>query len=471
MNASPLSLSAPPLALYVHLPWCVRKCPYCDFNSHAAPQEIPQRQYVDALLQDLDSDLPDVQGRPLTSIFFGGGTPSLFAPEAIGRLLDGVRARMEVEPDAEITLEANPGTIEHGRFAGYRAAGVNRVSLGAQSFDDAQLEALGRIHGSGDIARAVDELRQAGIENFNLDLMYGLPGQTPAQALADVEAAIALAPSHLSHYQLTLEPGTVFYHRPPPLPETDLSWRMQLDCQERLAARGYGQYEISAYAQAGRRSRHNLNYWTFGDYLGIGAGAHGKLTVLKPSWQVMRTTRSRMPRSYLAQGPQERRSERRVVECEDLAFEYMLNALRLMEGFEVVDFEARTGLAITTIAPVLAAARARGLMEPLPKPEDGARPGSSNGSSAVSSAGSSTVLETGPRTEPAPGMAPEPGTGPRCGLPGALVTSVAGKSAGVAGRVFGLGPAGADRRQPVGWRPTSLGQMFLNDLQQMFLPK
>lgn len=384
-----------PLSLYVHMPWCVRKCLYCDFNSHAAPAQIPQRGYIEALLQDLESDLPDVQGRSLSSIFFGGGTPSLFAPEEIGRLLEGVRARIDFDPDIEISLEANPGTIEHGRFASYRAAGVNRVSLGAQSFEPAHLQALGRIHDSGDIARAVEELLSAGIDNFNLDLMYGLPGQTLAQALADLEAALRLAPTHLSHYQLTLEPGTVFYHRPPSLPDAELIWRMQIECQARLAARGFGQYEVSAYASAGRRSRHNLNYWEFGDYLGIGAGAHGKLTIFQPGRrQVLRTLRTRMPRTYMAQAPAQRRCERRVVPLEDLPFEYMLNALRLVEGFEEADFEARAGLESAVVAPTLAAAQQRRLIEPIRRQEGSTR-----------------------------------------------------------------------------WRPTELGRRFLNDLQQMFLPK
>ncbi|WP_066922241.1 radical SAM family heme chaperone HemW [Steroidobacter denitrificans] len=392
MNASSLTL---PLSLYVHLPWCVRKCPYCDFNSHAAPAQIPQREYIDALLQDLENDLPDVRGRSLGSIFFGGGTPSLFAPEELGRLLDGVRAYIDFDPDIEISLEANPGTIEHGRFTAYRAAGVNRVSLGAQSFEPAHLQALGRIHGSGDIARSVEELLSAEIENFNLDLMYGLPGQTLAQSLADLEAALALAPAHLSHYQLTLEPGTVFYHRPPSLPDADLIWQMQLECQARLAARGYDQYEVSAYARVGRRSRHNLNYWEFGDYLGIGAGAHGKLTIFQSGKvQVIRTLRTRMPRAYLKQAPAERRCERRLVPGEDLAFEYMLNALRLMEGFEERDFEVRTGLGVAAIIPTLAAAQQRGLIEP-----------------------------------------------------------------------------SASEKESLRWRPTEFGRRFLNNLQQMFLPK
>jgi oxygen-independent coproporphyrinogen-3 oxidase len=355
----------PPISLYVHLPWCVRKCPYCDFNSHPAPQSLPERQYVEALLEDLENDLARVAGRALISVFFGGGTPSLFSPEAIARLLEAVRNMIPFASGAEVTLEANPGTIEHGRFSEYRAAGVNRVSLGAQSFDSRQLERLGRIHSAGEITRAVEELRRAGLENFNLDLMYGLPDQTPAQALADIEAALALEPAHISHYQLTLEPGTVFYHRPPPLPDADAIWRMQLDCQERLASAGFKQYEVSAYAREGRRSRHNLNYWQFGDYVGIGAGAHGKLSSHTPEGElvVYRTARVRQPREYVRCRPAERVSECRQVEARDLPFEYLLNALRLVEGFEEAQFEARTGVSFSAIARELAEARGRGLIE------------------------------------------------------------------------------------------------------------
>jgi putative oxygen-independent coproporphyrinogen III oxidase len=355
-------LILPPLSLYVHMPWCVRKCPYCDFNSHAAPDVVPQARYIDALLEDLQNDLSAVQGRTLGSIFFGGGTPSLFDPEQIGRLLEGVRREIAFDPLIEITLEANPGTIEHGRFAGYRDAGVNRVSLGAQSFNDEQLRLLGRIHGADDIGRAVEELRQAGIDNFNLDLMYGLPAQSVCQALQDLQSALALEPAHISHYQLTLEPGTVFYHRPPPLPDPDDCWQMQIECQELLATRGYEQYEVSAYARPGRRSRHNLNYWQFGDYLGIGAGAHGKLTRLQGAGLIERTARIKQPREYLARRYDQRLSERHVVPVEDLPFEFMLNGLRLIEGFHEREFEARTGLAFGTLAERTAEAERKGLL-------------------------------------------------------------------------------------------------------------
>jgi oxygen-independent coproporphyrinogen-3 oxidase len=345
------------------MPWCVRKCPYCDFNSHAAPEYVPQAQYIDALLEDLQSDVAAAQGRPLTSIFFGGGTPSLFEPEQVGRLLAGVRRQLAFAPDIEITLEANPGTIEHGRFSGYRDAGVNRVSLGAQTFNEEQLRLLGRIHGRGDIVRAVSELRQAGIDNFNLDLMYGLPAQTVPQALADVSTALELQPTHLSHYQLTLEPGTVFFHRPPPLPDPDDIWQMQIDCQELLAARGYEQYEVSAYAQASRRSRHNLNYWRFGDYIGIGAGAHGKVTLLEGNRAIVRTERVKQPREYLSRSADRRVSDRHPVAAGDLPFEFMLNALRLVEGFDEASFESHTGVGFAALSATVAEAERKGLLE------------------------------------------------------------------------------------------------------------
>jgi putative oxygen-independent coproporphyrinogen III oxidase len=357
----------PPLALYVHMPWCVRKCPYCDFNSHVAPESIPQRQYIDALLEDLAIDAGAAQDRAFVSIFFGGGTPSLFAPDEVGRFLERARSLVAFAPDVEITLEANPGTVEHGRFCGYRDAGINRVSLGAQTFDAEHLRTLGRIHGSGDIAKAVDEVRSAGIDNFNLDLMYGLPAQTLQQALADLDAALALEPTHVSHYQLTLEPGTVFYHRPPPLPDCDAIWQMQLECQQKLAAHGYEHYEVSAYARPERRSRHNVNYWQFGDYVGVGAGAHGKLTWRASSERarlaIVRSARIKQPREFLRRTAVERISDRFEVESADLPFEYMLNVLRLTDDFDAAGFEARTGLAFETIAGSLAEAERKRLLE------------------------------------------------------------------------------------------------------------
>ncbi len=368
-------LTAPPLALYLHFPWCVRKCPYCDFNSHTLQGELPQQAYLDALLADLDSQLPRVAARPIVSLFLGGGTPSLFAPDALGRLFEQLRTRTAVAPDAEITLEANPGTIERGRFAGYRAAGINRVSLGAQSFAPAQLEVLGRIHSAQDTHAAVAELRAAGIDNFNLDLMYALPGQDLAGALSDLGTAIELQPAHISHYQLTMEPGTVFGGRPPAgLPDDDLSYAMQRACQDELAAAGYAQYEISAYARAGAQCAHNLNYWRFGDYLGVGAGAHGKLTQLAGATDgatddaaaIMRTVREREPRRYLARG-HAAAPEALAVARVDLPFEFMMNALRLVEGFEQGLFETRTGRSWSELAGPLGRLAERGLLESIPR--------------------------------------------------------------------------------------------------------
>jgi putative oxygen-independent coproporphyrinogen III oxidase len=345
------------IAIYVHLPWCVRKCPYCDFNSHVRPDRLPEGEYVAALLADLDGDLDLASARTVASVFLGGGTPSLFGVAAIATLIEGLAARLPFAPDAEVTMEANPGTVEHGRFAGYAAAGVNRVSLGAQSFDAAALSALGRIHGPGEIDAAVAELAAAGLHNFNLDLMYGLPGQSLEGALSDVGAALALGPAHLSHYQLTLEPGTAFFHRPPVLPDDENIYRMQVACQQLLASRGYAQYEVSAYAQPGRQCRHNLNYWRFGDYLGIGAGAHGKVTTANG---IIRTEKARSPREYLEAGRHS--GLRRAVPSPELPFEYMLNALRLTEGFRPADFERATGLSMEAILPTIAALEARGLI-------------------------------------------------------------------------------------------------------------
>jgi oxygen-independent coproporphyrinogen-3 oxidase len=353
----------PPLALYVHLPWCVRKCPYCDFNSHVHKGDLPEAEYVAALLGDLDADLPLVAGRTVETVFFGGGTPSLFAAEHIDALLAGVRARLPLAPGAEVTLEANPGTVEHGRFAAYRDAGVNRVSVGAQSFGARQLALLGRIHAADDTARAVGELAAAGLANFNLDLMYALPEQTLEGAARDVSAALALGPAHLSYYQLTLEPGTVFHARPPPLPDEDLAEEIQVAMHARLAAAGFRRYEISAWARPGAECRHNLNYWLFGDYLGIGAGAHGKLSGVAGA-EIVRTVKTKQPREYLERACDGR--EQRVLAPVPAAarpFEFMLNALRLPQGFRRELFASRTGLALETLAPVLTLAAARGLLE------------------------------------------------------------------------------------------------------------
>src|SRR5215213_10099202 len=335
------ALTTPPLALYVHFPWCVRKCPYCDFNSHTLRGELPQERYMEALERDIEAQADHVRGRPLISVFLGGGTPSLFDPEAIARVLAAACRNFAVEEAFEVTLEANPGTIERGRFEEYAAAGVNRVSLGAQSFDARALQALGRIHSPGDTIRAAQELHAAGIANFNLDLMYALPGQTVADALLDIEKALALAPAHLSHYQLTIEPGTVFAASPPTLPGDDAAAAMLAECRDRLTAAGFAQYEVSAYALEAWQCRHNLNYWTFGDYLGVGAGAHGKIT-FTDTGSIVRTTQLREPRRYLAADP--RLLEHKPVVALDLPFEFMLNALRLKDGFDQQHFSAHTGL-------------------------------------------------------------------------------------------------------------------------------
>ncbi len=339
----------PPLALYVHLPWCVRKCPYCDFNSHAA-REIPEAAYVDALLADLEQELPAVWGRRVESVFLGGGTPSLFSGEAIDRLLSGIRARLPLVPGAEITLEANPGTVEAGRFADYRAAGVNRLSLGVQSLDDECLRAIGRIHDAAQARAAVEAARRAGFDHLNLDLMFGLPGQDRSAGLRDLQEAIDLAPEHLSWYQLTLEPHTPFASAPPPLPDEEDIVALWEAGRERLAAAGYGQYEVSAYARAGHRCRHNLNYWTFGDYLGIGAGAHGKITDA-PGGRIRRYHKQRSPGRYMAAASsRERIRGERELTADDAQTEFLMNALRLQEGFTPALFTMRTGLPWSRVA-------------------------------------------------------------------------------------------------------------------------
>jgi oxygen-independent coproporphyrinogen-3 oxidase len=359
-----MSAPLPPLALYVHMPWCVRKCPYCDFNSHQLKSGQPDAGYIDQLLEDFERELGLVRGRTVATVFFGGGTPSLFSPEEIARLLQSLRQRIEFAADAEITLEANPGTIERGRFAGYRDAGINRVSLGAQTFSAQALESLGRIHTPDDTRRAVAELRAANIANFNLDLMYALPGQTLEAALQDVVAACALEPAHISHYQLTLEPGTVFHAKPPVLPDEDTAWAMQLECQRLLHTAGFVQYEVSAYARDAAQCRHNLNYWRFGDYVGIGAGAHGKISIDLPQ-NILRTAKPKQPRDFQAalREPGAAIGARTRIVAAELPFEFLLNALRLNEGFLRDEFEARTGLRIETIEPGLASAQERGLLE------------------------------------------------------------------------------------------------------------
>ncbi len=356
-----MGLSTPPLALYLHFPWCVRKCPYCDFNSHTLQQELPQQAYLDALLADLEAQRAQIGERPILTVFMGGGTPSLFTPEALRQLLSEVRDRLDLPAEAEVTLEANPGTIERGRFAEYRAAGINRVSLGAQSFDPAMLERLGRIHSAQETHLAVQELRAAGLDNFNLDLMYALPGQDLEGALADLRTAIELEPAHLSHYQLTMEPGTVFGGRPPAgLPDDELAYEMQRLCQAELARAGYAQYETSAYARPGAQCQHNLNYWNFGDYLGVGAGAHGKITEAG-SGAITRTVREREPRRYLSRG-HSGSPPTTAVPAKELPFEFMMNALRLVGGFERTLFEARTGQEWQVVAAPIKRLEARGLL-------------------------------------------------------------------------------------------------------------
>ena len=351
---------SPPLALYVHVPWCVRKCPYCDFNSHEAAGAIPEAEYVAALITDLQSALPLIWGRPLVSVFFGGGTPSLLSPAAVDELLAAFRALAMLSPEAEITLEANPGTVEAEKFAGFRAAGVNRLSLGIQSFNDEHLKALGRIHGAAEAKRAA-QLAGDHFESFNLDLMNGLPGQTTEQALTDLETALTFAPPHLSCYQLTLEPNTRFAAFPPALPEDDLCADMQDAIEARLAVAGYANYETSAFARTGHQCRHNLNYWHFGDYLGIGAGAHSKLTLHD---RVLRQMRWRQPAAYLENvrggSPVQEAHE---VAAGQLPFEFLMNALRLAAGFQPALFEARTAQSVSRILPQLRAAAADGLVD------------------------------------------------------------------------------------------------------------
>lgn len=365
----PIPGSRPPLSLYIHIPWCVRKCPYCDFNSHGLRAATPEREYAAALLADLGGDLRDfgdaLAGREIISVFFGGGTPSLFQPDAIAAILEGASARIPFAHDCEITLETNPGTIEHGRFDGYLKAGVNRISFGVQSFDDGKLAALGRIHSAREAEAAIKQAQDAGYANINLDLMYALPRQTLDGALDDIERAIALRPAHISHYQLTLEPGTPFAKRPPPLPDHDAAWDMQEACQARLGEAGYAQYEVSAYAQPDRRCRHNLNYWGFGDYVGIGAGAHGKLSAEVTDGQntmrVARRWKIRSPRAYLASAANTQRiGGGETIVPQELPFEFMLNALRLNDGVPIGDYPARTGQSVDTLATTLRDARSRG---------------------------------------------------------------------------------------------------------------
>lgn len=354
--------SNPPLGLYIHLPWCERKCPYCDFNSHQA-DSIPEQEYVAALLNDLEQDLPLVWGRSIDSIFIGGGTPSLFSAGAIDRLFSGLRALLNFAPAIEITLESNPGSADAANYRGYREAGVNRLSIGVQSFDDCQLEALGRVHDGDQARQAYAAARAAGFDNVNLDLMFGLPAQDVNGARDDLEQAIALGPEHISHYQLTIEPNTLFHHRPPAdLPDDESSWQQQDACEALLEAAGYRQYEVSAWSRARLESRHNLNYWHFGDYLGIGAGAHGKITLAGEN-RVLRRVRQRQPRAYLETAGRGTVVSETELDPADLCFEFMLNALRLKHGFPTRLFHDNTGLALDMLLDELKTARDKGLLD------------------------------------------------------------------------------------------------------------
>lgn len=353
--------AAPPLSLYVHIPWCAKKCPYCDFNSHVRAGGLPEKKYIEALLSDLEMELPDIWGRSIISVFIGGGTPSLFSAESIDSLLSGLRARLNLAPDIEITLEANPGTAEQQRFNEYRSCGINRISIGVQSFNPIHLQKLGRIHNEKEAASAVTMAQQAGFGNINIDLMYGLPGQSLQQAMSDIQTAISLEPAHISHYQLTIEPDTAFFHRPPALPNDEFIWNMQQQCQTLLQVAGYTQYEVSAYART-RRCVHNLNYWQFGDYVGIGAGAHQKLTLLN-KMVIQRRWKQRLPEHYLSTMAQKRHIEGQTEPAkQELKFEFMLNALRLTDGFEPSLFYERTGIPLTAIAEKLRDAEQRELL-------------------------------------------------------------------------------------------------------------
>ncbi|UTW44384.1 radical SAM family heme chaperone HemW [bacterium SCSIO 12696] len=352
-------LILPPLSLYIHIPWCVRKCPYCDFNSHAADSELPEDEYVAALLADIGNDLEYVQGRPIHSIFFGGGTPSLFSANAIATILQGVEQKVGFDGDIEITLEANPGTFEQEKFAGFRAAGVNRLSIGIQSFDDLHLQQLGRIHSAREAHTVASMARAAGFDNFNLDLIHGLPGQTEEDALNDLRRAIAIEPNHLSWYQLTIEPNTAFYRQPPQLPKDSVLETIFDSGQQLLADSGFQQYEVSAYARDGQASSHNLNYWQFGDYLGIGAGAHGKITRLDTK-EIVRTRKTRTPKDYLSRSDHYCASVE-TIETEQLPVEFLMNALRLNNGVEAKLFESHTGMPLATIQPAWRQLQQRGL--------------------------------------------------------------------------------------------------------------
>ncbi|WP_199170145.1 radical SAM family heme chaperone HemW [Hydrogenovibrio sp. SC-1] len=351
-----------PLSLYVHYPWCERKCPYCDFNSHSlkssdkpvsvSTQRAEEQRYLAAMIRQLEQTLPQIWGRPIHSIFFGGGTPSLISEEGLNQFLSQLRALLGFGADVEITLEANPGTVDLEKFAGFRQAGINRLSIGVQSFDDQKLVALGRIHSAAEAIRAIEAAKSAGFDNVNVDLMFALPQQTLVQAQQDIVQALELAPTHISHYQLTLEPNTPFYKQPPPLPDDDLAWDMQLACQSQLAEAGFEHYEVSAYAKNNQACRHNLNYWQFGDYIGLGAGAHGKITDA-PNGQIWRTQMPASPGGYMEMIERGKMGRQTGLTAEDARFEFMLNALRLQQGFELSLFEERTGLSMQPLEPIL----------------------------------------------------------------------------------------------------------------------
>lgn len=353
------ALVRPPLSLYIHVPWCVRKCPYCDFNSHALTGTIPESAYLNALLEDLNQDLALAKDRPIETVFIGGGTPSLMSGEFYDRLFKELRARLPFAEDAEITLEANPGTLEAGRFEAFRSAGINRLSIGVQSFNPGHLKALGRIHDTEAAHRAIRAAGRAGFDNFNIDLMHGLPGQTPDQALEDIQIALEYKPPHLSWYQLTLEPNTEFYSRPPDLPDDDHLWDIYRQGSDFLQLQGYQDYEVSAWCREGKASRHNLNYWTFGDYLALGAGAHGKISLADGS--IRRYWKTRQPEAYLNRiGSRTAGSD--AIATEDLPLEFLMNALRLKEGVDESLFSERTGLPLTTVGVKLETLRTEKLM-------------------------------------------------------------------------------------------------------------
>jgi len=341
--------ATPPLSLYVHIPWCVRKCPYCDFNSHEARDDIPEDRYIQALIADLEQDLPAVWGRTVESLFIGGGTPSLFSARGIEQLLSEIRARIPLKPDAEITLEANPGTVDQARFSGFREAGINRLSMGVQSFQDDLLSAIGRIHDGSEALAAIESARRAGFENINLDLMFGLPAQSTAQALLDLRTAMELQPAHLSWYELTIEPNTWFYRHPPMRPDDEILWEMQTAGRSLLSEAGYARYEVSAYAQAGRQCRHNLNYWQFGDYLGIGAGAHAKISNAATQ-TITRLSKEKHPQTYIeAANSNDRISTSAELSTDDVILEFAMNSLRLDRGFTRTAFTAATSLPVSII--------------------------------------------------------------------------------------------------------------------------